>query len=117
MKKYDETDRSTYIPLITKHCIRKVYLTDIVYIMKKQRKILIATTKEQFEFYERFETVSENLDNRFFRCLQHLIINLENVERMENQNIYFCNGETIGLGRDNYVRARQRYGAYLKKLL
>jgi len=106
-----------YIPLITKSCIRKIFLADIVYIMKKQRKILIVTDAEQFEFYENLEPFLPYLDTRFYCCLRHAAINLDKVERMENQTIYFENGAWIWLGRDNYIKAKQRYTAYLKKLL
>ena len=85
--------------------------------MKKQRKILIAAEEEQLEYYERMDTVMCYLDKRFFPCLHNFIINLDKVERMENQTIFFLNGEQFSLGRDNYVRAKQYYIAYLKKLL
>ncbi len=106
-----------YIPLITKSYIRKIFLGDIVYIMKKQRKIQIVTEQEQFEYYEKMEPLLPYLDGRFYCCLRNIVINMDKVERMENQTIYFMNGERIWLGRDNYVRSKQMYSAYLKKLL
>ena len=106
-----------YIPVITKNRVVKIYLQDIVYIMKKQRKIVIVAEKEQFAYYGRMEIIKCHVDQRFFFCLQNFVINLDKVDRMEDQTIYFVNGETFWLGRDNYVRAKQYYTAYLKKLL
>ena len=34
---------------------------------------------------------------------------------MTDQTIYFDNGFTFGLGRQNFIKTRQRYKLYLKK--
>lgn len=106
-----------YIPLVTKHCVRKILLDEIVYIMKKTRKIMIVTDTEIYEYYGKLEQVSQVLDRRFFACLNSCIINLDKVMRMENQIIYMTNGEPVPMGRDRFIRAKQYYTAYLKKLL
>ena len=106
-----------YVPLVTKQCVRKILLDEIVYIMKKSRKIEIVTEQERYEFYERMDAVVPLLDRRFYPCLQNCMINLDKVSRMEQQVIYLVNGDSIPMGRDNFVRTRQQYVAYLKKLL
>ena len=85
--------------------------------MKKQRKLHIATDRETYAVYERLEVAERILDRRFYACLRNFYINLDKVERMENQTVFFCNGDSFPLGRDSYVRAKQHYCAYLKKLL
>ena len=74
-----------YVPLVTKHCVRKILPDEIVYIMKKSRKIMIVTDKEIYEYYGKLEQVSQILDRRFFACLRGCIINLDKVLRMEEQ--------------------------------
>ncbi len=106
-----------YVPLVTKQCVRKILPDEIVYIMKKARKIMLVTDKEVYEYYGKLEPVSQVLDRRFFACLRGCIINLDKVLRMEDQRIYMTNGEPILMGRDNFIRAKQYYTAYLKKLL
>lgn len=106
-----------YIPLVTTNCVRKILLDEIVYIMKKNRKIMIVTDSEIYEYYGQLEQVSRVLDRRFYACLRGCIINLDKVLRMEEQHIYMSNGAPVSMGRDNFVRAKQYYTAYLKKLL
>ena len=85
--------------------------------MKKSRKVRIVTDQDEYEFYESFEQVCEGLDKRFYPCLKTCYINLEKVNKMENQTIFYANGECFYLGRDNYVRTRQYFSAYLKHLI
>ena len=106
-----------YIPLITANCVRKILLSEIVYIMKQNRKIQIATESTVYEYYEKMERVVELLDKRFFACLRTCRINLDKIEKLENQTVFLAGGYRISLGRDNYVRTKQYYKAYLKKLL
>ena len=106
-----------YVPLVTKNCVRKILPGEIVYIMKKARKIMLVTDTEIYEYYGKLEQVSQILDRRFFACLNSCIINLDKVLRMENQMIYMTNGEPVPMGRDSFIRAKQYYTAYLKKLL
>ena len=106
-----------YVPLVTTNCVRKILLDEIVYIMKKTRKLMIVTDTEIYEYYGKLEQVSRVLDRRFFACLRGCIINLDKVLRMEEQVIYMTNGEPISVGRDSFIRAKQYYTAYLKKLL
>ena len=106
-----------YVPLVTKNCVRKILLDEIVYVMKKKRKIIIVTDDEIYEYYGKMDEISHILDRRFFACRQGCIINLDKVLRVENQLIYVANGEPVPVGRDNFIRTKQYYAAYLKKLL
>ena len=106
-----------YVPLVTKHCARKILLGEIVYIMRKTRKIMIVTDTGTYEYYGKLDSVSQMLDRRFFACRRGCIINMDKVVRMEGQMIYMTEGEPILLGRDTFIRTKQYYTAYLKKLL
>lgn len=106
-----------YIPMVTPACVRKILLSEIVYIMKKNRKVQVATEEAVYEYYEKMEQVVSKLDNRFFDCLQSCRVNLDKIEKMEEQTVFLAGGYRIFLGRDNYIRTKQYYTAYLKKLL
>ena len=103
-----------YIPVVTASSVRKILLGDILYIMKKNRKIQIVTQTDTYEYYEKMENVLEILDRRFYACLQGCIVNLDAVERVENQTVYFAQGHRISMGRDSYIRTKQYYTAYIK---
>lgn len=105
-----------FIALVTRQRNVKVCTDDIVYIQRENRKIKIKTERGSYEFYEKMENVRSVLDERFFACLESLIINLEKVQRMEEQNIYFSSGDTLRLARNSFIRTKQAYAAYLHDL-
>jgi len=107
----------SYLPLIMRGTVTKVPVREIIYIMKVNRKVRIVTEGAQYEYYERIENMMQYLDGRFYACLKGTIINLDKVEKMEAQTIRLQNGEVLVLGRDNFIRAKQRYAAWLKKLI
>ena len=112
-----EKNMEPFIPVITKHFVCRVNLKDILYITSYKRKIRLVTTEGNIEFYEQMNNMIPYMDRRFCRCLKTLCINMERVEKMEAQRIYFENGEFIPLGRDNFVRTRQLYASWLKNLI
>ena len=106
-----------YIPVITKQYSCKVNIEYIVYIQQQQRKLAIVTDDETFVYYEKMDNVVELLDGRFFRSMKKLVINLEKILMVKEQKVRFQNGTDIYLGRENYIKTKQRYAAYLKKLM
>lgn len=105
-----------YITVVCRRVVRKVYMDDIIYIERNGRKLTIATESEHIEFYEQMKNVCDKLDKRFYPCLQSFLINIEKVDCMENQTIYFHNGEKRPMARDSFVRTKQYFSAYLKNL-
>lgn len=103
-----------YIPLITSKFSVRIPLADILYLHQKSRKLEIVTKKNSYEYYGRMETLAPYLDERFLTVLHSVKVNLEQVERMEEQTIFFQNGQSIILGRCNFIKARQGYSAWLQ---
>ena len=68
-------------------------------------------------FYERLDNLEKLLDDRFYRSLKKLSVNVEKIIIAEDQKITFVNGKTIHLGRESYIRTKQIYSAYLKNLI
>ena len=67
--------------------------------------------------YEKLENIKPLLDGRFYPCLKGCYINLEKVTSMSEQSIRFENGEVFNLGRENFIKAKQKYSCYLRKTL
>lgn len=106
-----------YIPIISGREAAKVKVSDVVMVMRDKRKLHIVTDDKEYDFYERIESIEYLLDSRFYCCLKGCYINLEKVTSMSNQTIYFDNGKEFSLGRQNFIRAKQRYKLYLKKAM
>ncbi|MBS5334715.1 MAG: hypothetical protein DBY08_00030 [Clostridiales bacterium] len=106
-----------YIPVITKECSRKVRVDDIVYLEQRQRKVGIVTREATYECYEKISNIEKQLDERFYHTLKKLVVNLEQISAMRDQNVVFQNGTVLMLGRESYIRTKQVYTAYLRKLI
>lgn len=106
-----------YIPVITKKYSCKVDVDDIIYIQQQQKKLMIVTDDEVYSYYEKMENVLEHLDQRFFRIMKRLVVNMDKILLVKEQQIHFQNGDDIYLGKENYIKAKQRYTAHLRGLI
>ena len=86
-----------------------------MYIMQEGRMTNIVTEKETFCSYSKIKHFEQylDMDRRFYYCLKSIVINFQQVSVMKGQTIYFKNGDKISLGRQNYVRTKQAFAAYL----
>lgn len=105
----------SYITVSVKGCVRKVTFDDILYVERESRKLKIVTENGEYIFYERLENIVCAFDERFYPCLKGCYINLEKVACMDGQQVIFDNGSTYFLGRESFVRTKQRYYHFLKK--
>ena len=105
-----------YIPFVTsKQCCR-ISLENILYVEQQGREVLIVTENITYRKYGKLSDMEAYLDERFFYCLKSMTINLSNVISMQNQVITFRDGTEIFLGRQNFVKAKQTFAIYIKKL-
>lgn len=105
-----------YVPVISRKETAKVSVSDIIMIERDKRKLHIVTDQKEYQIYERIENVAPLLDEGFYSCLKGFYINLSRVKSMADQQIIFDNGMIYSLGRDNFIRAKQRYALFLKQM-
>ena len=48
--------------------------------------------------------------------MKKLVVNLDKISMVKEQQVHFKNGSDIYLGKDNYVRTKQKYTAYIRGL-
>lgn len=106
-----------YIPIISGSHTARVKVSDIIMVERNRRKLHVVTDEKEYEYYEKIENVELLLDGRFYPCLKGCYINFERVSHMEDQRIYFDNGHFFDLGRENYIRTKQKYRGYLRKTI
>ena len=103
-----------YLIIMTASVTARIRIRDIVYIERNKRKIRIVTDLEQYEYYEKMKNLEPLLDRRFFPCLKGLYINLNKVVSMHDRIITFEGGQTLLIGRENFLKTAQYYKFYLK---
>ncbi|MGF6376200.1 DNA-binding LytR/AlgR family response regulator [Clostridiales Family XIII bacterium PM5-7] len=106
----------SYIPIICGKEAAKVKVSDILMIERENRKLHVITQDKAYAYYEKIQNVEPMLDGRFYPCLKGCYINLDHVTGMANQTITFDNGTEYNLGKENFIKAKQTYVVYLKKI-
>lgn len=95
----------------------RLLLSGIRYIESSGRQAFIHYGDEVMDVYERLDTICRQLDDRFVRCHQSFIVNLDYVSEM-NTDTFLVEDQTGGDGTDgvpvrisrNHLReARQKY--------
>ena len=95
------------------HRIRRVEVEDILYIMRNNRKLMVATNHDKWTYYEKIHNVVPLLNKDFYGALTGLYINLSKVVAMEDNTIVFENGESVSLGNKNFNKTKKYYIEYL----
>lgn len=106
-----------YLPIINRSDSCKVKVSDICFVTRENRRLLFATEDGIKKTYGKMDSIEELLDGDFVRCMSGCIINLARVKEVRDMVVYFDNGDTLKLGREGYVRVKQRFNAYLRDLL
>ena len=106
-----------YLPIINRSESCRVEVSDICYITRDSRKLIFGTEDGTKMTYAKISTVEEYLGPDFVQCMAGCIINLAKVKDMKDFIVYFDNGETLELSRDAFLKAKQKYNAYLRNLL
>ena len=104
-----------YLPIITRKYSTRAKVDDLIMIERTGRKINVVTDGNKWTYNGKIKDTWMYLDKRFFHCLCGCIINFDKVEKMENNQIIFANGLRYTIGRDNFLRTRQAYDAYLRR--
>ena len=105
-----------YLPIINRSDSCKVKVSDICYITRDDRKLLFDTEYGLKTTNGKMNTVERYLGPEFVRCMSGCIVNLSKVRETKNMIVYFENGKELKLGRTGYVRLKQRFNAYLRKM-
>lgn len=111
--------KDSCIPVISRTKSVKVRLEDIITLKNDMRKLTVRTEESEYSMYGGLRNIEDMLDSRFVECEKGFYVNLEKIESMDSAD--FCvrlgGGTGFYLGRDNFIRLRQKFNAYLRELL
>ncbi len=104
-----------YIVVKTIRGVRKVYLGEIHYLLRRGRKIFLYGDEGELSFNGGIKEVAEGLDGRFFKVIESCYINLDRVKMAEDGRIIFDDESSLLLSREAYVKTKQRLFGYLRE--
>ena len=84
-----------YIVVKQKSKYKKIFLRDIIFAETAQRKIIIHTKDDNFNYYGKMSELEEILGDGFFRTHRAYIVNLEYVLSFDVESVELSNGRAI----------------------
>lgn len=109
--------KTEYLPIINKSDSLKLKVSDICMIYKDNRKLKFDTDQGEKQMYGKLDKVEKYLGPEFVRCMSGRLINMDRVTELRDLTVYFDNGQSVRLGKDAYLKIKQRFNAYLCDLL
>ena len=106
---------SKYLIVKTGNGVRKIYLEDIYYILRRGRKIVVYGEEGEIVFNETMKAVSAFLDRRFFKVMESCYVNLDRIKNAIDGKVVFDDHSYLALSREPYVKTKQRFFCYLKE--
>ena len=106
----------TMISIITaSHCAR-ISIDEIEMIEQEGRLLHVMTADADYTVYDRIDSLARYLNDRsFYRALNCMIVNFEQVHKMDNLYIHFESGRSTTMGRNAYAKTRAAYRKYLEE--
>lgn len=104
-----------YIEVKEKKMLVRIPLNKIIYCDYSNHYIRIHTADRIIRSYMPFCELEEMLlcYNQFLCCYRNIIINMNEVQKMEAQNFIMSSGEQIPMRRQDKKELRQRYADYV----
>ena len=100
-----------------RRAIYSIPLSEIIYMEKKRRQVLLHTSEEEHLFYATCDEVTAQLDDRFLRCHRSYVINLAHVKAVNSGRVLMSDGSLIILGGKAYGRTLREFEKYLRSRL
>lgn len=93
----------------------KIFVKDILYIEAQLRKVIIHTTYDIIEYYNRLSDIEADLkEYNFFRCHKSYIVNLNYIKSYDNTSITLKNEEKIYISKYKFSDFSKAFMYYLK---
>lgn len=73
----------------------KIFLRDIVFVETQNRKVILHTKNDEFDFYGKLKDLEKVLGNGFYRVHRAYIVNMEHVYSFDTETIQTTKGEII----------------------
>lgn len=97
---------------------RKIYFNEIVYVESMNKVVIFhTTTSGEIKVYDKLGNIEKQLlDDKFLRCHQSYIINIDFVARMDENEFITITNNIIPIRRRDRKNIRDRYHQYKKKI-
>lgn len=91
----------------------EIPLGEILYIETEKRNVVIHTKTQKYNSNRTMDDLEKELkDQWFFRCHKSYLVNLENIQKMDELDVYFENGERAMISVRNRSELKRKHMEY-----
>ncbi len=105
--------KEKYIYIENGNTITRIALSDVIYIEKHGRQAVVTTENEELIWCRTMEQLKEAVDERFICCHRSYVINMDKIEKMEDQTIWLEGGFKVFYGRESFRKALRAFRDYI----
>ena len=109
--------KKRYLPVISRKESCKLAVSDICYVYRTSRKLQFETDLGVKTTYKKIDDIEKYLGPEFYSCMSSCIVNLTRIIDMKEGIVYFDDGKTMKLGKESYLRLKQKFNAYILGLI
>ena len=91
--------------------------SEIVYMEKDRRKVIVHTTGEEKSFYGKYDDILPLLDGRFINPHRSFILNMDYISGMDKYTVRMHTGCSVRFCRECLERTKKCYDNYIAKKL
>lgn len=97
-----------------KYTERVIWPREVTYVESKRRVLHIHTADEEIATYARLADLAEELPERFVRCHNSFVVNLDCVRELRTECVVLTDGTTIPVSRDRRPALRATFNARVR---
>lgn len=105
-----------YLVVIKAEASHKLRQKEILFLKQNLRDVIIVTERGAVAQKGKVIEFKEKLEENFYVCHSYCIVNLDRIESMHDNTIFFDCGKQVKLGKNNYIKTKQAFNEYLKKI-
>lgn len=110
----------SFFTVKTKESVMRFDYKDILCFESDQRIVCMYTMSKAVEFYAKLGDIADSLpENKFLRCHQSYIVNMDYVRRLDKTTRYFqlVSGKEIAISKSYYASAIESFEKYSSRTL
>ncbi len=115
-KKLLESKREVFY-IKTKKGYTCICLNTIYYFEKDRRKIVAVTSNGRYSFFGKFDEIMDKLNNKFIRCHNSYVINLNAVETMALKHFEMSNGVNIPISKTYKNEVQESFMDFIEDIV
>ncbi len=117
IQKLLNTKEELSITIQSRQETKKIFYHEILYIESALRKTKFHCLLEDYEYYERLDSLEKKLGKGFIRCHKSFLVNLSHVNSLKRRELILDNGQCIPVSNSKAKETKEAVLRYLSGLM